>query len=139
MRSWIRRFVWVSAAWVTTSAGTFAQNTGATGSGNWNDPTIWTTGTVPGSSNSVFIGSTAPSGAASTATVTLTQSQSASNVTLGNGSGTSGTLNRSGNVLTITNTLTIGQSGGTGTINEGGGSFTAGTLSVQMPRIKTGQ
>lgn len=37
-----------------------AQNTGAISNGNWNDPTIWTVGTVPGASNNVYIGSTTP-------------------------------------------------------------------------------
>jgi hypothetical protein len=109
----------------------FGQDTGATGNGNWENASIWTGGTVPGSSNNVYIGSTYPSGAASTATVTLTANESASNVYLGNGSGTSGTLDLGGNTLTIANNLVIGQSGGTGTLSEGGGSFTATNLYVE--------
>ena len=66
-----------------------------------------------------------PTVAASTATVTLGANESANNVYLGNGSGTSGTLELAGNILTITNDLVIGQNGGTGVLNEGGGSFTA--------------
>ena len=113
------------------SAGAYAQDTGAMSNGNWETASIWTGGTVPNSSNNVYIGSTYPSGAAATATVTLTASESANNVYLGNGSGTSGTLNLGGNSLTITNDLIIGQNGGIGTLNEGGGSFTATNLYVE--------
>jgi hypothetical protein len=109
-----------------------AQNTGATGNGNWNNPTIWTGGSVPGSSNNVFIGSTTPVGSASIATVTLTAAESASNLTLGDGSSTGGTLDLGGNALTVGNSLTIGLSGGIGAINEGsGGSFTASTMNIE--------
>ena len=126
MRKWIRQFVWVSAAWTTTSAGSLAQDVGAVANGNWSNGSIWTTGTSPGSSNNVYIGSTYPSGSAATVTVSLTQAQSAQNVYLGNGSGTDGILNLGSNTLTIGNGLIIGQNGGTGTIKEGaGGSFTA--------------
>ncbi len=130
MKTWIKPFVFAWAMWVACAA-VHAQDTGATTSGNWNNASIWTAGTVPGSSNNVYIGSTYPSGAASTATVALTANESAANVYLGNGSGTSGTLNLGGNTLTIGNDLVIGQSGGTGVLNEGGGSFTATNAYVQ--------
>src|SRR5271157_5229513 len=113
MKTWIKPFVFAWAMWVACAA-VHAQDTGATTSGNWNNASIWTAGTVPGSSNNVYIGSTYPSGAASTATVALTANESAANVYLGNGSGTSGTLNLGGNTLTIGSDLVIGQSGGTG-------------------------
>jgi hypothetical protein len=119
MRSWIRLFGWVSVAWVTTSAGVFAQ-IGAKQSGNWNTGSTWTGGTAPSSSSTVYIGSTTPSGSATTATVYL-----------GNGSGTSGTLDVAGNALTISGSLYIGQSGGAGTLNDGGGSFTAASAYVE--------
>ena len=57
--------------------------------------------------------------------------QSANNVYLGNGSGTSGTLDLAGNALTIGNDLVIGQSSGTGFLNEAGGSFTATNVYVE--------
>ena len=133
MRHGIKRFVLIIAAWAATTAGAVAQDTGANSSGTWETASIWTGGTVPGSSNNVYNGSTYPSGAAATATVTLTASESANNVYLGNGSGTSGTLNLGGNTLTIGNDLIIGQNSGTGTLNEGGGSFTATNLYMETP------
>jgi hypothetical protein len=116
---------------MAVNAAAFGQDTGAKSSCNWETASIWTTGTVPNSSNNVYIGSTSPSGAAATATVTLTACEAANNVYLGNGSGTNGTLDLGGNTLTITSNLVIGQNGGTGTVNEGGGSFTAMNLYVE--------
>jgi fibronectin-binding autotransporter adhesin len=129
MRKWIKLLVFLWAAWATGGAAT-AQDTGANSSGTWETPSIWTGGTVPNSSNNVFIGSTYPSGAAATATVTLIANESAANVYLGYGSGTSGTLNLGGNTLSITGSLFVGD-GGTGVLNEGGGSFTATNAYVQ--------
>ena len=130
MRSWIGRLGFLSAVLVIGGpSAAKAQNVGAVASGNWNNGSTWTTGTVPGSSNNVYIGSTSPS--AAVATVTLTQAQSASNVYLGNGSGTDGTLDLAGNSLTISGSLVIGQSSGTGTLNEAGGSFTAQNVFVE--------
>jgi hypothetical protein len=132
MRRWIGRLAFIPLAWAAVGGAASAQDVGASSNGNWNDPTIWTSGTVPGSSNNVFIGSTTPAGSASVATVTLTQNQSAGNLTLGDGSGTSGTLKLGSNTLTIGDTLTIGLNGGLGTITEGsGGSFTAATVNVE--------
>jgi hypothetical protein len=108
-----------------------AQDTGATGNGDWSNSSIWTGGSVPGSSNNVYIGSTYPTGSASTATVTLTADESASNLYLGNGSSTSGTLDLGTNTLTVGNILTIGD-GGAGAINEGAdGSFTTQDLLIE--------
>lgn len=102
------------------------QDTGAITSGNWETPSIWTGGTVPGASNTVYIGSTVPTGAAATATVTLTANESAQSVFLGYGSGTNGALDLGSNALTIGSSLELGPLGGVGTIKEGaGGSFTA--------------
>jgi hypothetical protein len=105
------------------STGAYAQDAGAITNGNWNNAAIWTTGTVPGASNNVFIGSNYPGGAALSATVTLTQNQSAATLYLGYGAGTNGTLNLGANNLAAT-TIWIGQGGGTGTITNAGGSFT---------------
>ena len=135
MRSWVLRLVCLSAALVIVdSSATLAQDVGAVTSGNWNTGSTWTTGTPPGSSNNVYIGSTYPSAAAKTATVTLTQAQSANNVYLGYGNGSNGTLDLAGNSLTITGNLVIGQSSGTGTLSEAGGSFTA---QMRMSRAAT--
>ncbi len=131
MRSIVKPIVFVSAAWVVIAATAFAQDTGATSNGNWNDPTIWTGGVVPNSSNNVYIGSTYPSGTASTATVTLTASATAGSVTLGDGSGTSGTLNLLGNTLAISGGLNLGSFSGQGTLIEGDGSFTSNNVFVQ--------
>jgi hypothetical protein len=134
MTRFIKGFVVILAVWAAASTGASAQDVGATTNGNWNDPTIWTTGTVPGSSNNVLIGSTvppAPTGSASIVTVTLTQNQSASNLNLGDGNNTHGTLNLGSNTLTISNVLTIGQTGGLGTITRTTGSFTAATVNVE--------
>jgi PEP-CTERM motif len=130
MRRRITPFLCLAATWVV--AGTaFAQDIGATGNGNWGDPSTWTTGTVPGTPNNVYIGSTYPAGAAATATVTLTAVASANSVYLGSsGSGTSGTLNLGNNYLEISSGLFIGSNGvyfgGTGVLQEGpSGWFTA--------------
>src|SRR5262252_7382986 len=111
-----------------------AQNTGAKSSGNWENTSIWTAGTVPNSINNVYIGAgvpAAPTGTAASATVTLTANESANNVFLGDGFSASGTLNLGGNKLTIGSALDIGGPGGTGVLNEGGGSFTSGSVDVE--------
>ncbi len=102
----------------------------AVASGNWNVAGTWTPSGVPGASDNAYIGSNTPSGAAATAAVTLTQNQAAANVYLGQGSGTSGTLNLGTNTLTIGNNLYYGWSGGTAAINRTTGSFTAPNLYV---------
>jgi fibronectin-binding autotransporter adhesin len=131
VRKLIKPFIFVSSAWAATlTAPAFAQDTGAQGSGNWENASTWTGGAVPNSSNNVYIGSTYPAGAAGTATVTLTAAESANNVNVGYGSPTNGTLDLGGNTLTVTGGLNIGQFGGTGTLNEGGGSFTASNLLI---------
>lgn len=115
-----------------------AQTAGAVSSGNWNDPTIWTTGTVPGASNDVFVGSTTPPGSAAIATVTLTQNQSASTLTLGNGPSTSGSLHLGSNTLTLNVGMTIGSAGGIGSITEGAaGSFSAPNLNIESSNTFT--
>jgi hypothetical protein len=119
-----------SASVASLTVPAFAQNNAAKSSGTWENPAIWTLGTVPGSSNSVYIGATVPAGAVSTAAVTLTAPESAANVYVGYGSPTSGTLNLGANKLTVSGTITVGDFSGTGTISEAGGSFTAGTLAM---------
>ncbi len=124
MRRRITPFLWLAATWIVPGV-TSAQDTGATGNGNWESPSTWTTGAVPGASNNVYIGSTYPAGAAATAAVTLTANGSASSVSVGLGNGTNGTLNLGGNALSIITALDLGV-GGTATLQEGaGGSFTA--------------
>jgi hypothetical protein len=131
MRAWSVRLVCLCFAFLISGAAqAWAQNVGASQSGAWSNGSTWTTGTVPGSSNNVFIGSTTPAGAAMTATVTLTQDQSAGNVYLGYGAGTSGTLDLGGYTLTIGGMLVIGQNGGSGSLVEAGGSFTAPNVDV---------
>jgi fibronectin-binding autotransporter adhesin len=120
-----------SVAMIGGTAGAAFGQAGATGNGTWENPATWTTGTVPGASDIVYIGSTYPSGAAATATVTLTANESAAGVNLGYGSGTSGTLDLGGNTLAIGGYFVIGAGGGTGVVNEGGGSFSAGYLYVE--------
>jgi fibronectin-binding autotransporter adhesin len=132
MRNVFRSIAFVAVAWLasSTAATSFAQDTGAKASGNWENASIWTGGTVPNSSNNVYIGSIFPSGSASVATVTLTASESAGFVTVGDGSGTSGTLNLGGNALTASY-LSLGFNQGTGSLVEGtGGSFTATSATV---------
>lgn len=103
-----------------------AADFGAKTNGNWSSATTWTPNGVPGSSDTAYIGSTFPNGAASSATVLLTQNQQANTVYLGNGAGTSGTLNLGDSVLTTTNNLYLGYNGGTGTITRGTGSLNIG-------------
>ena len=83
MRKWIKQFVFVSAACAVLSAAAFAQDVGAVNNGDWSNGSIWTSGTVPGSSNNVYIGSTYPTWSAWTATVTVSVNESASSVYLG--------------------------------------------------------
>ncbi len=124
--------------WSMAGVASFGQDTGAMSNGNWNDPTIWTGGSVPSSSSNVYIGSTYPTGGDATATVTLTQAQFADNVYMGDGSGSSGTLNLGNSLLTITNTLYFGKNAGGGTIVEGtNGSFTAQTVHVDSQNSLT--
>src|SRR5580692_7798025 len=98
VRRLVKALIFVLSAWVASvGAAALAQDTGAQGSGNWESASIWTGGTVPNSSNNVYIGSTYPAsppapGAAGTATVTLTAAESADNVNVGYGSPTDGTL-----------------------------------------------
>lgn len=112
----------------TYTASLHAQDVGAIASGNWANPAIWTSGTVPSAGNNVYIGSNDyPIGAAFNVTVALTQDQSANEVWLGFLGG-NGTINLANSVLT-TNSLYVGQSG-TGTITRGTGSFQTANLNV---------
>jgi hypothetical protein len=100
-----------------------ASDTGALGNGDWSSAATWTNG-VPGANDNAYIGSSYPTGAASTAIVNLSQNATAANVSLGTAN--SGTLDLKGFTLA------------TGTLNLGGGDGTAwsiartggGTLSV---------
>jgi len=117
----------------------YADSIGALASGNWENPGIWTSGTVPGSGDVAFIGSTAPAGSAATATVSLTASESVNSLYLGyEDSGGTGTLNLGSSNLTVGNVLYIGLGGGTGTITEGTGSFTAPTVGVYNNSLTLG-
>ena len=123
------------AAWAGPAR---AQDVGANSSGNWETASIWTTNSVPGASNNVYIGSTYPGGAAATATVTLTANEVAKNLNLGFGNGTSGTLNLGSKALTVSGEVLLGI-GGTGSITEGaGGSFTAASLYSSASSITFG-
>ncbi len=108
-----------------------ADDLGTISSGNWNNASIWTSTPIPGSADTVFIGSTYPSGAATTATVNLTQDQSAAAVIVGYDSGTLGTLDLGNSELTIAGSLYIGFSpGATGIVQRGSGGFTGNGLTV---------
>ena len=104
-----------------------AADYGAVTNGNWNSPSTWTPSAVPGSSDTAYIGSIYPGGAAATATVMLTQNQQANTVVLGYGAGTSGTLDL-GNFKLTANALYLGFNGGTGAVDRGTGSFDVGAL-----------
>jgi hypothetical protein len=95
--------------------------------GNWNNGAIWTSGTVPGAGDTVYLGSTYPSGAASTVTVTMSTNEAANELYLGNNNGPGvGTLNIGSNMLTIAGGLYIAYNAGSGQLVEGaGGSFSA--------------
>jgi hypothetical protein len=144
MSTLLKPLVYLGVAWMITGAAA-AQDTGAMASGNWTDPTIWTTGVIPVSSNNVYIGSTIPTGAASSATVTISSADElASNLYLGFGSGTNGTLDLTGHKVIVNNTLSIGQgasagvSGGTGSIVESsGGSFQTKNLEIHSGNLLT--
>ncbi len=133
MRRLLKPIVLLWAAWVAASDTAFAQATGAISSGNWENASIWTAGTVPNATNNVYIGATYPPGSASTATVTLTANESANVVLLAVGLGEAnvGTLNLGNYSLTISDNIYIGQAG-IGTLEEGsGGSFTAPSAYVE--------
>jgi hypothetical protein len=53
---WIKQLAFAVYA-LTMAGAAIAQDTGATGSENWEDSSIRTYGTVPGSSFNVYIGS----------------------------------------------------------------------------------
>ncbi len=128
------------AAWAGPARAQTPTNTWATASGNWGTASIWTTNTVPGSGNDVYIGAStgAPGNAALTATVTLTANESAADVFLGYGNTSSGTLALGSNALTVSGNINIGivGNGGTGSITEGaGGSFTAAGLNIYSTSV----
>ena len=134
----LKQLVIVIAVLAIGSVAASGQDVGAVSSGNWETGSIWTTGTVPGASNNVYIGSTYPSGSAAIATVTLTQNESANNMYLSQYTNTSGTLNIGNNTLTIAGVLEL-NSGGTATVQEGPrGSFTAGGASVNLNSLNFG-
>jgi hypothetical protein len=116
----------------------------ATTNGNWNDTAIWTAfnGTpignhVPGNGDRAYIGLSNSAGA-QTASITLTANQSVTSVTLGGGTGASGTLDLGDSSLNIGDSLYIGSNGGTGSIIRGTGSFTALTTYVNESRLQFG-
>ena len=130
MSQWIKRLVVIVASWVVIGTEASAQDVYAiVASGTWNSGSTWNTGSVPNSSNIVYIGSTSPGTA--TAVVSLTQDQSAGDLTLGNGSGTTGTLDLGSSTLTVSDTLTIGLVGGLGVMQRSTGSFSASTVNVE--------
>src|SRR5262245_64618899 len=85
------RVVFVVAVLHATPEVAIAADTGAVGNGDWSNAATWTNGT-PGTMDNAYVGSGYPTGAATTATVMLSQNSSAGTVYLGNGSGTTGTL-----------------------------------------------
>ncbi len=112
----------------TARAGDFGA---VSATGTWSDASTWTPAGVPGASDDVFIGSTIPAGAALTANVTLTQDQFASTLILGNGSGSSGTLNLGNYNLIVGGYISIGETpGATGSIVRGSGALTTPSLYV---------
>jgi hypothetical protein len=108
-----------------------AIDTGAVGNGDWSSAATWTNG-VPGANDNAYIGGLYPTGAVSTAAVTLSQNSSAANVYLGNGAGTTGTLDLNGFNLSANN-LYLGQNSGSGGIARTGG----GTLSISVPYVSS--
>jgi hypothetical protein len=101
-----------------------AVDIGAAGNGDWSSAATWTSG-VPGTADNAYIGSTYPTGAAATATVTLSQNTSAGTVNMGNGAGTTGTVDLSGQTFNPSN-LNLGQNGSSFSVQRTGG----GTLMV---------
>jgi hypothetical protein len=105
-----------------------AQVAGAAQSGTWEDPSTWTSNTVPNSAYDVYIGSAAP-GAAQNATVSLTANEAALQLDLAYADSTSGTLDLAGNTLNVTRGITIDL--GKGAIVDDGGSYTSASLEVR--------
>jgi fibronectin-binding autotransporter adhesin len=85
------------------------------GTGSWSNTANWSTGTVPTSGDSVYVNNGG--------TATITGSSACSDLTLGQDSTNSGTVQMIGGSITPNNT-TIGYSG-TGTLKQSGGTFTA--------------
>jgi hypothetical protein len=137
LRKFIRTGPVAFVIWAITNAASFGQDIGAVGNGAWNNAATWMGTVVPASSSNVYIGSMYPTGAATMATVTISGSDElANNVYLGDGAGTSGTLDISGGFkLLISNpsgSLTLGENGGTGSVVEStGGFFNVPTVNVE--------
>lgn len=112
----------VTAGVLGVAASAFAADYGAQASSAWNSAGTWTpAGGPPGAADNAYIGSTIPGGALAVATVSLTQNQAVNNLFLGNGAGTSGTLNLNAFTLTAAR-LTLGNNGSTGAIQRAAGS-----------------
>ncbi len=129
MGRWIGRLALMAAALVAANGTAFAQYVGAVTDGDWSNGSIWTTGTVPGSSNFVYIGSVYPTGSAKTATVTVSGNESAEHAILGYGSGTRGVLDLTSGTLSA-GTLYLGVNGSAAAISETGGSFAVNSAAV---------
>ena len=102
MTNWLRRFTAMVAffAWLATGGEkTFGQVTfkAVQPTGTWSASSSWNMSAVPGASDYAYIGDA--TGGLSTATITLTGDQSAQYTFLGNGDGTSGTLQLGNNTL----------------------------------------
>lgn len=134
MTNWLRRFTAVVAlvAWLGFGGEkTFAQATfkAVQSNGTWSASSSWNMGAVPGASDYAYIGDAA--GGLSVATISLTGDQSAQYTFLGNGDGTTGTLQLGNNTLSGYE-LSVGSGGtGRGVVNRGTGKIAlTGTLTV---------
>ena len=59
MKTWAKPFFLLAILGTTVTAA-HAQYTGAVTSGDWDDPSIWTSGSAPDATSDVFIGSIIP-------------------------------------------------------------------------------
>jgi hypothetical protein len=117
-------------------AAVVASQYGAVGNGLWGSAATWTpAGGPPGPSDTAFIGSVQPTGAAGMSTVTLDANHSVNELFVGFGAGTVGQLALDSSDLLVAGTVYLGRNGGTGVINSNGGTLTASAITVEGQNV----
>lgn len=118
----MKQLILAAGLLIALTSDSFAQSTNT--SGNWSDPTIWSTGTVPGSASTVTVGNPV--------TIDANLSPSGGSLTFNSNAtdqpgGTAYTFNPSGGTITVNTGSTVTFEGGTNATNN---SFTGGTINI---------
>lgn len=117
-------------------AAVVASQYGAVGDGQWGSAATWTpVGGPPGPSDTAFIGSVQPIGAAAMSTVVLEANHSINQLFVGFGAGTVGHLALNSSDLVVAGTVYLGRNGGVGVINSNGGTLTASQITVEGQNV----